>query len=177
MYSYYRWPETQFDHDFWCFTRHHRHQDERIFRSYGSCGFQPCMRTGWILEMYPLNFYWHRYEVGEWLVFGWFWSWGTLDMQLARQKLGKKHTPQSWWLPLPKGHHGHGALPRNHHIQQLANILRDKSKPLKLESIITFTMYLLAILRHDTSLTYRAWVFAGCMVLKLLYSQLAALRL
>jgi hypothetical protein len=38
-------------------------------------------------------------------------------------------------------------------IQQLANMLRNKSMLLKLENIIVFTMYLLAILRHDASLT------------------------
>ncbi len=43
--------------------------------------------------------------MGQWLVFGWFWGWRTSDMQLARWKLGKKNTPQSWWLPLPHGRH------------------------------------------------------------------------
>jgi hypothetical protein len=43
--------------------------------------------------------------------------------------------------------------PRHRRIQQLANMLRDKSMSLKLENIIVFTMYLLAILRHDPSLT------------------------
>jgi hypothetical protein len=46
--------------------------------------------------------------------------------------------------------------PRHCHIQQLANMLRDKSKLLKLENIIVFTMYLLAILRHDALLMPRA---------------------
>jgi hypothetical protein len=46
--------------------------------------------------------------------------------------------------------------PRHHCIQQLANMLRDKSMSLKLENIIVFTMYLLAILRHDASLTPHA---------------------
>ncbi len=47
--------------------------------------------------------------MGQWLIFGWFWGWGTLDMRLARRKLGKKHTPQSWWPPSLDGRHG--ALP------------------------------------------------------------------
>jgi hypothetical protein len=46
--------------------------------------------------------------------------------------------------------------PRHRHIQQLANMLRDKSMLLKLENIIVFTMYLLAILKHDASLTCSA---------------------
>jgi hypothetical protein len=41
-------------------------------------------------------------------------------------------------------------------IQQLANKLRNKSMLLKIENIIVFTMYFLAILRHDTLLTRRA---------------------
>jgi hypothetical protein len=48
-------------------------------------------------------------------------------------------------------------------IQQLANMLRNKSMSLKLEKIIVFTMYLLAILRHDALSTRRACVFAGCI--------------
>jgi hypothetical protein len=46
--------------------------------------------------------------------------------------------------------------PWHHCIQQLANMLRDKSMLLKLENIIVFTMYLLAILRHNASSTRRA---------------------
>jgi hypothetical protein len=46
--------------------------------------------------------------------------------------------------------------PWHHYIQQLANMLRDKSMLLKLENIIVFTMYLLAILRHDALLTRHA---------------------
>jgi hypothetical protein len=41
--------------------------------------------------------------------------------------------------------------PRHRRMQQLANMLRDKSMLLKLENIIVFAMYLLAILRHDAS--------------------------
>jgi hypothetical protein len=41
--------------------------------------------------------------------------------------------------------------PRHRRIQQLANMLHDKSMSLKLENIIVFTMDLLAILKHDAS--------------------------
>jgi hypothetical protein len=56
-------------------------------------------------------------------------------------------------------------------------MLRNKSMFLKLETIIVFTLYLLAILRHNTLLTRRTWVFAGCVALRVSYSQWAALRL
>jgi hypothetical protein len=46
--------------------------------------------------------------------------------------------------------------PRHHCIQQLANMLRNKSMSLKLENIIVNTMYLLAVLRLGASLTRRA---------------------
>jgi hypothetical protein len=75
-------------------------------------------------------------------------------MQLARQKLGKNT------------HSNHGGrhcqmapmVPSLWHrrIQQLANMLRDKSMSLKLDNILVFTMYSLAILRHNASLTRRA---------------------
>jgi hypothetical protein len=64
------------------------------------------MRTGWVYETSPSDHYWWRYEVGQWLGFEWLWSWGSLDSWLARQKLGKKHTHQSWQPPLPYGCHG-----------------------------------------------------------------------
>ncbi len=62
--------------------------------------------------------------MGQWLVFGWFWSWGTLDMQLARQKLGKnthpihggRHCPMAAMAPSP----------RHRRVQQFANMLRNK---------------------------------------------------
>ncbi len=115
---------------------------------------------GWVLETSPSNHYWWRYDVGQWLVFGWFWGWGTSDTQIARQKLAKKITPQSWRPPLSYG--CHGAFPQHHRIQQLANMLRNNSMLLKLEKTIVFTMNLLAILRHDASSTSRAGVFLGC---------------
>jgi hypothetical protein len=62
-----RWPQKQINHSFRCFTKHCCPQDEQIFRSYGSCVFQPCMRTGWMVEMSPSNHYWWRYEVGQFL--------------------------------------------------------------------------------------------------------------
>jgi hypothetical protein len=39
--------------------------------------------------------------------------------------------------------------PQHRCIQQLTNMLRDKSMSLKLENIIVFTVYLLAILKHN----------------------------
>jgi hypothetical protein len=64
---------------------------------------------------------------------------GTSNTQLARQKLGKKihpnhgsrHSPTA--AMVPSSRHGH--------IQQLANMLRNKSMLLKLENIIVFTIY------------------------------------
>ncbi len=122
MYKYYRWPETQFNQGFWCFTRHRRPQDEQIFCSCGSCVFQLCMPTGWVLETSPSVHYWWRYEVGQWLGFGWFWGWGTLDMQLARWKLAKKTSPNHDGCHCPMA----AMVPssRHHHIQQLAIMLR-----------------------------------------------------
>ncbi len=174
MYKYYRWPETQFNYGFLCFTRHRHPQAERIFCSDGSCVFWPCMRTGWVLGTSPSNHYWWRYEVGQWVIFGWFWSWGTSDTWLVRWKLGKNTHPN---------HGGRHCLMAamvpslwHHHIHQLANMLQDKSMLLKLENIIVITMYLLAILRHNTLSTRRVWVFAGCVVLRETYSQQVALR-
>ena len=58
-------------------------------------------------------------------------------MQLARQKVGKKHTH-----PNHGGRHCPTAAmvpsSRHCHIQQLANMLRGKSMLLKLENIIVF---------------------------------------
>jgi hypothetical protein len=92
--------------------------------------------------------------VGQWLVFGWFWSWGTSDIQLARQKLGKsthsnhggRHCQMATMVPSPW----------HHCIKQLANILCNKSMLLKIENIIVFTMYLLANVRHKASSMRRA---------------------
>ncbi len=72
-------------------------------------------------------------------------------MQLARRKLAKKthlnhggrHCPMAAMVPSP----------RHRRIQQLANMLHDKFMLLKLENIIVFAMYVLAILRHDASST------------------------
>ncbi len=117
------------------------------------------MRTGWLLETSPSDHYWWRYEVGQWLFFGWFWGWGTSDTRLARWKLGKKHTPQSWRPPLPYGHHGtlppapsHIAISQ-HAVQQ---VYVDETR----EYYCFY--YLLAILRHDASSMHRACVFSGC---------------
>jgi hypothetical protein len=63
--------------------------------------------------------------VGQWLVFWWFGGLGTSDTRLARRKLGKENTPQSWWPPSPYGRHGalSPALPHTtisqHAVQQV----------------------------------------------------------
>ncbi len=129
--------------------------------------------------MSPSNHYWWRYEVGQWLVFGWFGGWGTLDTQLARRKLGKKkhpnhgcrHCPMATMVPSSQ----------HRHVQQLADMLRDKSMLLKLENMIVFTIYYLF------SGTTHCWriVNAPCLsvcglgqqvALRVSYSQWAALR-
>jgi hypothetical protein len=84
--------------------------------------------------------------VGFWVVLGV----GTLDTRLARRMLGKKTHPNHGGCHCPMA--AMVPSPRHHRIQQLANILRNKSMLLKLENIIVFTMYLLAILRHNASL-------------------------
>ena len=59
------------------------------------------------------------------MVFGWFWSRGALDTQLARQNLGKKTHPNHCGRYCPMA----AMVPSswNRRIQQLANMLRDKS--------------------------------------------------
>jgi hypothetical protein len=97
------------------------------------------MHTGWVLETSPSNHYWLRYEVGQWLVLEWFGGWGIPDTRLARRKLGKKTHPNHG------GHHCPTAamMPSSQHrqVQQLANMLRNKSMLLKLENITVFTIY------------------------------------
>jgi hypothetical protein len=85
--------------------------------------------------------------VGQCLVFGWFLGWETLDRQLARWKLGKKTHPNHGGRHCPMA----AMVPslQHHCIQQLVNMLHDKSMLLKLENIIVFLIYLLAILRID----------------------------
>jgi hypothetical protein len=105
----------------------------------------------WNVPIQPLlTEIWGGIGIGFWVVFGL----GTPDTQLARRKLGKNTYPNHG------SHHCHMAtmVPFSWHrrIQQLANMLHNKSMLLKLENIIVFTIYLLAILRHDASLTCRA---------------------
>ncbi len=143
-----------------CVTRHRHPQDEQIFCSYGSCVFRPCICTGWVLETSLSNHYWWRYEVGQWLVFGWFWGWGTSDTWLARQKLGKNNTPQSWRLPSPYGRHG-ALLPAPPHTTTSQHAARQVNV-VKTRKYYCF-YYLLAILRHDALSTCPACVFVGCI--------------
>jgi hypothetical protein len=61
-----------------------------------------------------------------------------MDTQLARQKLGKKTHPNNG-----SRHHPTAAMvpsPQRRRIQQLANMLHDKSMSLKLENIIVFSL-------------------------------------
>jgi hypothetical protein len=53
--------------------------------------------------------------------------------------------------------------PRHQQIQQLGNMLRDKSMSLKLENIIVFNMFLLAILKHNSPTMHHTKVFASCV--------------
>jgi hypothetical protein len=77
-------------------------------------------------------------------------------MRLARRKLAKKTHPNHG------GHHCPMATmvpsPRHCPIQQLANMLCNKSMSLKLENIIAFTMHLLNTLRHNALTMLRAQV-------------------
>ncbi len=150
----------QFDHSFQCFTSHHRPRDEQILHSYGACIFRPCMCTKWVIETSPSNHYWRRYEVGQWLVFGWLWGWGILDTGLARQKLGKNNTPQSWQLLSPYNRHGaHPPTPPHTTISQHA---AQQVYVVKTRENYCF-YYLLAILKHNPSTTRCACVIAGCV--------------
>jgi hypothetical protein len=67
---------------------------------------------------------------------------------------------------------------QHRHIQQLANMLRDRSMSLKLENIIVFTIYWIAILRHDELLMRGACVcrLPQQAALRVSYSQRMALR-
>jgi hypothetical protein len=47
--------------------------------------------------------------MGQWLVFGWFWSWGTSDTQLARRKLGKNSHPNHGGHHCPMATMGRGS--------------------------------------------------------------------
>jgi hypothetical protein len=109
------------------------------------------MRTGWLLDVSPSDHYWWRYEVGQWFVFGWFWGWGTLDMQLARRKWGKKNTSQSWRPPSPYGRHG-TLLPEPPHKATSQHAAR-QVYVINTRKYSCF-YYLLAILRHDASSTH-----------------------
>jgi hypothetical protein len=100
------------------------------------------MCIAWVLQASPSNHYWQRYEVGQWLVLGWFWGWGTSDTQLARQKLGKKTPPNNVRPRAPFGPFPPPPPPpRCHCIQQSANILCNKSMLLKLKKFIVVTIY------------------------------------
>jgi hypothetical protein len=79
-------------------------------------------------------------------------------MQLARQKLGKKTHPNHGGCHCPTV----AMVPSSwhHHIQQLANMLCDKSV-VKTRKYYCF-YYLLAIFRHDASSTHRQGAVPVC---------------
>jgi hypothetical protein len=74
---------------------------------------------------------------------GWIWR---KQGKKTHPNYGGRHCPMAAMVPPP----------RHHHIQQLANMLCNKSMSLKLENIIVFTINLLAILRHNALLMRRA---------------------
>jgi hypothetical protein len=78
---------------------------------------------------------WGETVVGFWVVLGL----GTSNMRLARRKLGKKTHPNHGGRHRPTA----AMVPSSQypHIQQLANMMRNKSMLLKLENIIVFTIY------------------------------------
>ncbi len=69
--------------------------------------------------------------MGQWLFFWWFGGLGASDNQLARQKLGKSNTPQSWRPPSPYCCHGALLLAPGHtaisqHAAQQACVVKTK---------------------------------------------------
>ncbi len=77
--------------------------------------------------------------MGQWLVLGWVWGWGTSDMQLARLKICKKIHPNHGGRCRPTA----AMVPslRHRRILQLPNMLCNKYMSLKLENTIVFTIY------------------------------------
>ncbi len=160
-------------HGFKCFTRHPRPQDVKIFCSPGSCVFRPCMRTGWVLETTPSDHYWRRYEVGQWLLFWVFLGLGDIRHAISSKKTHPNHGGHN--IPLV----AMVPSPRHHHIQQLANMLRDKSMLLKLEKIIVFTIFYSSYFKARCITDASSLCVCGFrqrMVLRVSYSHRAALR-
>ncbi len=93
--------------------------------------------------------------MGQWLVFGWFEGWGTSDMHLPRRKLGKKNTFQSLRPLSPYSRHG-ALLPAPPHTA-ISHYAVQQVYVVKTKEYYCF-YYLIAILRHDTSLTCQASV-------------------
>jgi hypothetical protein len=85
-----------------------------------------CAQDGYLKRPHPTIID----EDMRWDSVRWFWGWGTSNTQLTRQKLGKKTQPNHGGRHCPTA----TMVPslQHHCIQQLANMLRDKSMLLKL---------------------------------------------
>jgi hypothetical protein len=77
--------------------------------------------------------------VGERLVIRLVLELSGIDAQLARRKLGKKIHPDHGGRQRPTA--AVVNLPRRRVIRQSSNIIRDKSRPLKLDNNVVFTIY------------------------------------
>jgi hypothetical protein len=117
------------------------------------------MHRGWVLKMSPSAKYWWRFYVGQWLAFCWFWDQRTSDLQLARQKLGKKKHPVHGSCRRPTAAMMHP--PRRRDIPQAAHTLRDKTMSLKLEYLFFIASYLL--FKGMVHRRCAVPVFAGCV--------------
>ncbi len=105
MYKYDRWPQKQFNHGFQCFTRHHHPKMKESFIHMAHLSSnRACAQDGYLKHHHPTIIDGDMRWDSGWF-FGWFGGRRTLDLQLARQKLGKKHTPMmaaaiALWPPL-----------------------------------------------------------------------------
>ncbi len=118
--------------------------------------------------MSPSTKYWWRFLVGQWLGFCWFWDQRTSGSQLARQKLGKKNTPQPWWPPPPHGHYGASSLAPQHttgspHIARQVYVVKTR--------VSIYYYFLFAILRHGALSMCSACVCWLCWLLAANFGQ------
>ena len=98
--------------------------------------------------------------MGQRLGFGWFWDRGTSNTRLARRKLGKKtrhnqgsrHCLMALVLPSPPAP-PHTTI--SQHAAQQVYVVKTRKK--------YCFYYLIAMLRHDASLTHRQCTFLVCL--------------